>query len=320
MKRIVLALLFLLPVSVLSAAPLNKAQVSSTAKWLLHLDVNTFKDSSLGTLVLDEIRAEHQQQMEALAELLGSNPLRDIDNITLYGPDNNPANAVLMVSGRFDPKKLRALVALNETYKTIPYGSYTLHEWTSEDNGRNQVGVFARDNMILMSQALQPVEEALDVLDGTHANIAQSNNLACLSKAPANPIALIAAEDLGQLTGDNAHAAILKNSDVLMVIADEQNQNFSLSLDLWAREEQTALQIEQILLGIKAFMALNQAEHPELNQMLRSIQFSRQDSLISIHFQYPSADLFSFLKQHKELQEEIKEELQGNAEPAEKKS
>jgi len=320
MKRIVLTLLFLLPASVLSAAPLNEAQVSSTAKWLLHLDATAFKDSSLGTLVLDDIRAEHQQQMEALAELLGSNPLRDIDDITLYGSDSDPAHAVLMVSGRFDPKKLEALVALNETYKTVPYGSYTLHEWTSEDNDRNQVGVFAQDNLIIMSQGLQPVEEALDVLDGTHTSIAQSDNLACLSSAPANPILLAAAEDLGQLTGDNAHAAILKNSDVLMVIADEENQNFSLSLDLWAQEEQTATQIEQILLGIKAFMALNQAEHPELNQLLQSVQFSRQDSLISIHFQYPSADLFSILKQHKEFQIEIKEGLQGNDEQAEKNS
>ena len=225
-----------------------------------------------------------------------------------------------MVSGRFDPNKLLALLALNDTYEKISYGSYTLHEWISEDNGRNQVGVFARENMILLSQSRQAVEQGLEVLDGKSSNLIQSGNLACLDNAPANSIVLLAAEDIGELTGDNAQAAILKNSDVLLFIADEVNQNFSLSLDLWAQDVQTAAQIEQILLGIKAFLALNQGKEPEITKLLGAFQFQRQDTLLSIRFQYPSEELFSILKQHIDLQEEIKKELRGEKEQEEEHS
>lgn len=317
MKRMVLLILCLLPLHSAAATPLQKAQIPASSKWLVHLDLDAFKKSFLGTLVLNEIEAEERQEMEALAELLGSNPLQDIDQITIYGPDSDKKNAVLMVSGRFVPAKLLALVTLNKTYEKIPFRDYTLHQWISDDSGENQVGVFARDNMILLSQSRISIEQALDVLDGNISALTQSDNLTCLNNAPVNPIFLMAAEDLGQLTGDHANAAILKNSDVLVFVADEDNQNFSLALDLWTQEVQSAAQIEQIILGIKAFLQLNQKEEPEVAQLLQSLQFQRQDTLISIRFRYPSEALFNFLKEHKALQEELKVDFFENQEPSE---
>jgi hypothetical protein len=315
MKRIVLFSLCLLPICPLSAAPLNKANVDSGAKWLLHLDLEAFKKSSFGSLALTEIQSQHGDQIAALEELLGSNLLEDLNQITLYGPDPNEKNAVLMVWGRFNPQKLLALLALNATYEKSIYRDHTLHEWVDQDRSKNQVGVFAREDLIVLSQTRRPVEQALDILDGKQPSLAQSKGLAFIDKAPAQPIVLLAAEDLGRLAGDNAHAAVLKNSQIMVFAAGEDNQTVAIDLDLWTQDSQTAVQIEQAFVGMKAFVMLTQKNQPLITRLAEAFQTRTEDTLVSIRFRYPSESLFSILKEFKALHEGIKN--QTNPQPQE---
>jgi hypothetical protein len=313
MKRIVLFLLCLLSIAPLSAAPLNKAQVDAGAKWLLHLDLEAFKKSSFGSLALTEIQSQHGNQIAALEELLGSNLLKDLDQITLFGPDSDDKNAVLMVWGRFNPQKLLALLGLNATYEKSDYRNYTIHQWVDQEHGKNQVGAFAREDLIVLSQTRLPVEQALDTLDGKRPSLAQSGGLAFLDKAPAQPIVLLAAEDLNQLVGDNAHAAVLKNSQIMVFAAAEENQTLALDLDLWTQDAQTAVQIEQAFVGMKAFAMLNQKNQPLLGRLAEAFQIRTENTLVSIRFRYPAEPLFSILKEFKTLREEIQN--QSNPQP-----
>ncbi len=309
MNRILSCILCLLPLSALTAAPLDKTQISADAKWMLHLDLNAFQQSALGTRAIEAIRAEHGSQIIALEELIGSNLLRDINHLTLYGPDSDDKKAVLLVAGRFNSDKLLALLALNKTYQKVPFENYTLHEWVAEEHGKNQVGVFARKDLIILSQTRRPVEQALEVLDGIKPSLDQKGGMEHLPKAPELPIILAVAEDLSHHNINHAHAAILKNTDALVFSACESNQNFMMDLDLWTQQSQTAVQIEQALLGMKAFVLLNQKNQPALARLVQAFHIYSDETLISLRFQYPSEALFSILREYHILHEEIRREI-----------
>lgn len=314
MKRMILFSVCFFPYFSLSAGPLNKAQVDADAKWLLHLDLEAFKKSSFGTLAISEIQSRYGDQIAALEELFGSNPLKDLNQITLYGPDSNDKNAILIVQGRFNPEKLLALPALNSAYEKTFYRNYTIHEWTDPDHGKNQVGVFARGDLIILSQTRRPVEQTLDILDGKRPSLAQSNGLSFIDKTARGPIVLLAAEDLGRLTEGNIHAAILKNSQTMAIAAKEDNQTVSVDLDLGTQDVQTAAQIEQAFVGMKAFAMLNQKNQPLLARLGESLQIQTEDMLVSIRFRCPSQTLFSILK---EFQIQTTMNIQPNPHPKE---
>lgn len=106
-----------------SAAPLNKDYLGADTRWVLHLDLEAFKKSRLGTWILTDVQSQHSEKIKALEELLGFNLLADINHITLFGPDSREQNAVLLIEGRFNPQKITALLALNKDYQKVLMGS-----------------------------------------------------------------------------------------------------------------------------------------------------------------------------------------------------
>ena len=195
MKKAAPLFIILLLVSMAFGAPVNQKQISDSANWVFHVDVQQFIDTDLGDLIIQEMKTEGvDEKLEALKELFGSNPLHDIHNITLYGPDSAEENAVAIISGNFAKEKLLSLVSLNETYAKAEYGKYTLHSWTDEKKDKPQVGVFASDNTIVISQSRAIIEKTLDVLDEKAEIITSTDKLLQLDSIPENTFIVAAAQ------------------------------------------------------------------------------------------------------------------------------
>lgn len=296
-------LLVMAAVSVVSAigvaAPLNKAQVPSGAKWVVHVDFDAFRVSQMGQLVKGEIEKVHQAKLNAMKELLGSDLSTDISGLTVYGPDANEANVVAMINGTFNRQKLLALLALNDAYGESEYNDQKLYFWRDDKKGKDQVGTFATDNLILISQTEDAVKGTLDVLAGRSAALAadKSTSLYGLTEGTQGAFVVAAADGLSDLVKDNEHAAVLQNSKMSVMIADEAQGQMRLFVQLEANSIEAAQQVEQMARGMLAFAMLQQEQHPELKPLLGACNLTRTDAKISFEFHYPSADLFAIAKQ-----------------------
>ena len=252
----------------------------------------------MGQLLKAEIQKEHQAKIDGLKELLGSDLTADIYGLTVFGSDSDEANATALIHGRFDRQKLLALLALNSAYSESTHGDKTLYHWIDDKRGKDQVGAFAAENLIVISQREGVVKTALDIMGGKGESLAVNKNasLYALTEGTQGAIAVAAAEGLSELAKDNEHAAILHNSKMMIMIADEAQTQMRLFVQLEANSVEAAQQVEQIARGMLAFASLQQEKHPEIAPLLKACSLSRTDASLSFEFRYVSADLFALMK------------------------
>ncbi len=289
-----------------AAAPLNKNSIDADARWVLHLDLEAFRQSKLGTLILTDIQTQFGEKIQALQELIGSNVLTDFNHFTLYGPDHQEQNAVLLAEGRFSQQKLLALLMLNPQYQKSTYGNYILHEWFAQHHGKYQIGTFARDNLIAISQNPQALQQALDVLDGKRPPLTHAPWLSGNGRAPATPILLGAACGVKELTAGQPQAALLANTQTVFLSVSENNGSFQIQILLQTDNPQTALRLEQAVLGMKAFLALSQAASASaagtsnsspLAVLLDNCRLIREENAVLLQMEMPSESVYQVLQQ-----------------------
>jgi len=101
---------------------LSRKQVGADANWLIYINVKQFNASKFGTLLQsDRAPAEMRKPIEQSQELLGFNPLKDMDHITLYGRTEDPQSGVALFNGRFDAEKVLARsINIRASAKVMP--------------------------------------------------------------------------------------------------------------------------------------------------------------------------------------------------------
>ena len=295
-----------------AAAPIDYTHVSADAQWVFHADLEAFRSSVMGTLVRTQLEGAYREKISSLEQLLGSDLTEDLDAITLYGQPDTQASAAALFYGTFNKEKLLSLATLNEAYSKTVYSGHTLHHWYDKANQRNQVGTFATDNLIIIAQTKESVIDALDVLSGkqkalTNQNLTLSKKL---SKTPDKAIVVIAAEGLSDLTNGNPNAAVLKNSESMTATIIENKGHMTLQVDLEAEAADGAANIEQVLLGMKALMMLENKEHPQVPEMFSQTIIVRNEKKVRLQMRYPSAKLFELLQSLKpgDIEELIEED------------
>jgi hypothetical protein len=283
------------------AAPLNRTQVPAEAKWLIHVDFDAFGGSEMWGLVRQGMSETDQKKIESFTTLLGSDPTKDLYGATLYGTDAKEENAVILIYGRFNQEKLLALLALNEAYDESEYNGQKLYHWVDEKDNKQKVGMFATDSLIVISQSEQAVQATVDLLAGQGSSLASQEDapLAPLLEAPEDAFLVMAADGLAELHENKSHAEILQNSKTIVVVVGEDNGKMYLDVDLTAETNETAMQMEQVLYGIKAFVALKHAKQPEIMSLLQAATLERNDNHLFLTVQYPSAKVFEMIQNKK---------------------
>ena len=125
---------------------------------------------------------------------------------------------------------------------------------------------------------------------------------------------IAAAERLSELTEEKDHAAIMKNSKLMAVVVAENDGNMKLKIDLTAENVEAATKIEQVVLGIQAFMTLSQKENPDTLSLIQATALQRNENQLALTFQYPSEKLFEMIKEHQIIETQVSIEHQEKPE------
>lgn len=302
-----ITLIFMCAVIILStnifAASLNWSQIPAGTKWVAHIDTEAFSSSKLWDLASRDLTEKQWQKINAFKNLFGVDPTKDIYNVTLFGYDAGEKNATLLVNGNFDKEKLLSLLSLNKEYSESQYKDKTLYHWLDKNDDKQKVGMFGSDNLIVISQNQESVEKMADVLSNDADSLASRENssLSNISDAPQDAILIIAANELSRLNENNREKAILSNSEMVAAVLGENNGNMYLDVNLTATSPENAVQIEQILNGIKSFIKLKHFEKTEIVSLLNSVSLERRESQLFLNLEYPSNKIYEILKSSDKL-------------------
>ena len=310
-------LMMVLMVSVLLAAvpvlggPLVKSRVSGSANWVAHVDIERFNSTQIGRLIREELRNQGvEENLTNFANVFSFHPLNDVLNVTIYGQDQKPEKAVVLIETKFDKERLLTVLRFNPSYEEAEYGDIVIHSWVDEkkqdpndSNVGRMYGCFYNDELVVMGAGLEAVKQAVDVLNGSAENaVSGVFNQASLNAKGA--FLQVAANNVGEVVGEEPEAAALKQTDELSLAIGEFEGNFYVDLDLKAKAEEAAQAISKILDGIIAFATLAGEEQPKLAELAKKVELSCVQNTIQIRFKASSETVFSFLKEQWKIKQE----------------
>jgi hypothetical protein len=279
------------------AGPLDSGDVSSSARWVIHLDGEALWASDLGAQLMGIAHApELQAKLGAIKMLFGTDLTQDIHSITLYGPDGNDTQAVALVKGRMDRQKLVSLAVLTPRYEKMTAGESVIHRWGDGGDKKTQYMGFSSDDKLVMSQSRSVVEKALDVLAGKADSVQGTARFKSLKRAPDKAFVVMCAEDLSAMTRGKANAAMLQRSSVLAVIVGETDGFFDARLRLETESREAAGQIETMGRGILAMMQFQEDKFAELKPLLAGCSLESRDKRVEFTFRYPLDKLMLMIK------------------------
>jgi len=276
------------------AAPFQSAQVSDTARWVVHADVEGLKATQIGAYVWGKLNeGDAAAKLGAVTAMLGFDPRKDVSTVTLYGKSKDPAQSVALVTGTFQQDHLVALLKGNDTYEALTHGTYTVHSWIDDKkpaDGR-QYGCFHGANRVLMSRGLDMLKEALDVLDGKHAALKDGRAFGAV--LPVQAPFFMAGADMDDASALNPNAQVLKQAQSGQMALAEQAGTLSLSVQLLSRDASAASNIQAVAQGMVAMAQLNAQQNQDLAQIAQAVKLTLDGTTVRLDFAYPSQKLIT---------------------------
>lgn len=249
---------FLIPLLLPLAAPLcagelSPAQVPSTAKWLLHADLDAMRSSETGKAVFSRIEAEHGAKLRALKRMFSLHLINDLRDITLFG-DGLKDHAVVLFDGTFDQAHIEDVLKAADGYSGTSHEGIAVHSWT--DKGKPQNAAFAKPDLLVFSPQRDLLYKQLDALK---ANAPGTENP--LLSAPGSRPLIAAAARLAEMEMPEDSARVLRQIGLMKLSAHEEGGRFSIKMNAATPNPKRANSLRRILDGI---VALSEIGNPDL--------------------------------------------------------
>jgi len=300
MKRIALIVplcLSLLPPA--QAGSIPKEEISTDAKWLLHLDAAQFRASKVGGYILTEILEE---QLRRPVEELKKNLKLDLDldkilgginSITIYGTDyQSPQDhAVLLI--RTSPEIEKILVGLLAGMVLAGTNGPVAVTQTQEGG----VTFYAVPNaaycavlpgkVMAVGRSREITEKAAKVLAGKAPALTSGAAFGGFGDMKEAFFFLGVAEGFNAGNGLPPQAKLLQVADAGRIALGEDSGQVFLSLALRGKTPEVVTQMQEVMQGILAIGALSRPQDKDVAQLLQSIKVSTADRIVNVRVDYP---------------------------------
>lgn len=287
---------------VAAAGPLDLKDVSATAQWVAHIDVDAIKASTVVERVYDRCVAECPTARDRIAEVrakLGFDLTEDIESVTFYGSVIEKGRGVVILRANMDQEYLVDKVRTALGYESSTYGSYTLHSWTHDRgiDGRktcehNVTGCFHTPSVLVFGRSEADVKAALDVLDRKAPGLAGTDS-SLATEIPAGTMILARATGLADAKLP-IKSPLVKQSDALsLILGEHANESFA-TVQLVTKSEEVAEQVVKVLEGFYAMATLHGQDHPEALEALGAIHVRAQGKTVTAEFRESADDVWKY--------------------------
>jgi hypothetical protein len=265
--------------------------IPADALWVLHFNMEKFTSSVMFKMLTEERGlAEMQRKGDQFLRKLKIDPLKDIQNVTVFGRGKEDEDAVVAVSGKFDKSHLLGLIKTETTRKEIPYGKHTIYNWDSDE-----FGAFATDNLILLSENEGGIKLALDAMEGKVQNILKSPVFARVLNESRSAIIVAATNDLSGLAGEHGGPVMLTKMRNAAGSLTEVGEMVTMKIDIGTESAQVAKEIEQAIRGLIAIVNL-QIKDADTLALTQNINIAVDGESVRVDAAYPTIKLVQFLK------------------------
>lgn len=282
------------------AAPLQRADVPANPAWLLHLDCDALRSTTIGQYVLSEMdKPEAKAKLAAFQSIFNFDLRTQLHGVTLYGSSPAPQDGMLMIYADFDPARLVTLAKAAKDSQSHPHGKNVIYSWIdnkrpAKDGVEPRVYAAIQGQRVIFGQREDRVAEVLDVLDGSTSNLAASKNFPKLG-VPGEAYFVEAAARKMKLPEGDPSAAILKMSQSVQLVLGESQQQVNGAITLVADSAAVSSNVLSIAQGLLALIKM-QTEKPEAIKFANALTLTQDGDRVLGTLTLPAADAVEIMK------------------------
>ncbi len=300
MKRIFCSLsAALLSLTLANASPIQKHLVPNDARWVLHLDIENFFSTQLGSFLKEEIiEKEFQEQVTMLQKFLTNDfSLSKLDSLTLYGTSFDDAghedfNGVILLKTQFDLEPvLDNLIEKSKQDNSLLIQTATTGQGTVYKYGKSlkddAYGLVHEKRLLVLAKSASRLKRALHTVQSQDGQIETISSLKEFPPREPSFFFMAAAEGFNSIKLDQGpHAQVLKQTEKGRILIGESNEHMFVDLLLQTEETEGATKIHAILSGIKALIQLSNPD-PRLVELVNAIDISVHNDSVHLHVRFP---------------------------------
>jgi len=280
------------------AAPLDVKQVPAGATWVVHVDVDAIRASTVVQKAYAQCREKHKDAVEkALAKVrehAGLDLEKDLHGITLFGPKLGEHKGAMIVWATVDQKVISERVKKAPDFKVTAYGPYQVASWTHKGKmGQHPAaGAFWKSEATVLSDSPECVQLALDVLDGKKPALEAKGLLA---HPPAGATVVAHATGIADAKLPAKCPVPKQIESVGLVMGESEGQSF-LRVRVVTKTPEVAGQIKAIVEGGKALAQLRHLGDAAATKIIDQLKVSVSDKTVTVGFKAPAADVWDHIQ------------------------
>ena len=295
MKTLFSMVALAMSVAAVQAAKIDKANISNDAKFVVHLDLDAFRASKIGITLLEKIRKdEGGEKLNALAELIGFDPLSAIHGATMFG-NGEEDNGILVVKHKADNTKLLAFMKLDEHYRKTEHGKHEIHGAGDRGDGKRGYVSFVNATTAVLAASRELAAEGIDLVNGKGAAVKQIPTSLVSADKKAKNAFLVAYANVEDLKEHIDNETVNQMAKRVAFVMGESDEKFILSISVDALDADAAENMENMVNGLIGFARLNQDENPEVKDILKGLKVTRNEENVSVHFSVGVNKLFELI-------------------------
>ncbi len=242
------------------AEPLNLKQVPADAKWLVHVDVDAMRTSTVVHKAFEKCMAmcqDAEKHLNKVRDATGMDPRKDLHGATFYGKQVGKHRGVAIVHAKADPRLLLKKAEQAPDHKVTEYGSFKLHSWTRKARGHTHTatGTIYKPDCLVFASSIEELKNALDVLEGKSASVGSDSPLADAA-TPAGTILAIRATGLAGVELPCKSPVVKQMESVRAVIGENDGRSF-LQAKAVTTTPEVAGQVKTVIEGVRAMGILH---------------------------------------------------------------
>jgi len=277
--------------AMLEAAPVDLAAVPADAGWMMHVDMDAARASTVLKRAHDRAMKMHPHaaaMIEMAVKMTGSDPRKDLAGVTLYGFDTDKRNGVMVIRGAFNRDLLTRMVEKAPDHRTMEHGGRTLHAWTQKRGGRSGpvVGGFFKDDVIVVSRVEPHAKSAIDVLDGRKKPLGEGSPLAGRVRPGSIVVARASAVD------PDTKCPVLRQGRSFRVAIGEHDGRSFYRARLRMESEAAAGHVESVVKGVSSLVMLRWGDDETARSLASATRTTVEGDTCEIAWDAPTDDVW----------------------------
>ena len=307
MKQTIFYLIFLLNAAMPSwSGPLQRDVVAPDAKWLLHVDLDNFRQTQLGTFVIRDVMERAMAEVKTNLKFDAVQMFSRLGSITAYGNNyemGKEASGVVVIKTDLETRKaLEGLLVAQTLQNTngpirklqnMPFAVYTMN---------NELFASAHEGTLIFGKSRKQLERTHEIVSGRARGLKNAKAFADFPETPNGFFFLAVAEGFSESGNIPPQARILQMADGARVAVGERGDQLFLQLAVKGKTADITREIQQVIEGMIAIVSLGQSENKELMQLVKSTKVSGADRVVSLALEFPMADAIKKLREETDRQ------------------